>query len=76
MESSVHLMGDLFQQLGLADDARSIECFIDAHRPLPDETHVVDAEFWTPTQSQFLREKLAEDGDWSGLVDSLGSLLS
>ena len=76
MENSIHRLGDLFKQLGLADDIASIERFIRTHRPLSNATPVADAPFWTASQAQFLREEIAKDGDWAELVDILGSLLS
>lgn len=76
MEKSIHKLCELFGQLGLPDDLVSIERFILARRPLSNEIHVADAPFWTPSQAQFLREEIAKDGDWAGLVDILGALLS
>lgn len=76
MESSIHTLRDLFGQLGLPDDAASIEAFVAAHRPLPAGVALADASFWTPSQAQFLREEVADDADWAEIVDTLGSLLS
>ena len=55
MESSIHALSDLFRQLGLADDAASIEHFIVNHRPIPGDQTLAEAEFWRPAQAQFLR---------------------
>lgn len=76
MESPIHLLSDLFRQLGLPDDPESIETFLADHRPLPPDIPVAEAAFWTPSQADFLREEMAEDGDWTELVDWLGVLLS
>jgi len=76
MESPFHRLPDLFRQLGLPDDRASMERFIARHRPLAANTALCDAPFWTPSQAQFLREKVAEDADWAELVDRLASLLS
>jgi hypothetical protein len=76
MEYSIHRLCDLFRQLGLRDDVAAIERFIATHRPLPNQIHVADAPFWTPSQARFLREEIAKDGDWAELVDILGALLS
>ena len=76
MESSVHVLRDLFRQLGLPDDPASIEAFIIAHRPLPPGVALTDAPFWTPSQAQFLREEIADDADWAEIVDTLGALRS
>jgi len=76
MESGIHQLSDLFRQLGLPDDRLAIEAFVAAHRPLPKGVAMADADFWTPSQAQFLREEISEDGDWAELVDLLGSMLS
>jgi hypothetical protein len=71
MEKSLHSMNALFAQLGLASDAQSIEQFIAEHSPLDPAVSVVDASFWAPAQSAFLRQQLAADADWAELVDEL-----
>ena len=75
MELPVHKFKDLFSQLGLPDDSPSIESFIASHRPVPDGVRLADAPFWSPSQSQFLREEILEDADWAELVDSLDASL-
>lgn len=75
MELPVHHFRDLFRQLGLPDDSGSIERFIAEHRPLPDGMRLAEAPFWTPAQSQFLREEILDDADWAELVDSLDASL-
>ena len=76
MEPAIHRMSDLFQQLGLADDASAMDLFITTHRPLPPGVKLADAQFWTPSQAQFLRETIQDDTDWAELVDSLAARLS
>ncbi len=76
MDSSIHSMGDVFRQLGLPDDPAAIDNFIAAHRPLRPGVELADAPFWTPSQAQFLREKIIDDADWAELVDSLAARLS
>lgn len=76
MENAIHKLSDLFRQLGLADDAESIDAFIAAHRPPPAGTPLADAPFWNPAQAQFLREELGDDADWAELVDELAARLS
>ncbi len=76
MEPAIHRMSDLFQQLGLADDASAMDLFITRHRPLPPGVKLADAQFWTPSQAQFLRETIQDDTDWAELVDSLAARLS
>ena len=71
MDPSHHPMCELFAQLGLPDDAASIEAFIQQHHPLPMTTRLYDAPFWSPSQAALIREKLAEDADWAVLIDTL-----
>ena len=75
MESAIHRLCDLFQQLGLPAAPAEVEAFIARHRPLPADTALPDAPIWSPSQAQFLREQLQHDADWSELVDSLSAQL-
>ncbi len=75
MESSVHILSELFRQLGLPDDGPSIERFIVAHRPIEGSIRLADASFWSTSQTQFLRGEIAEDADWAEVVDALDSRL-
>ncbi|HJV91618.1 MAG TPA: DUF2789 domain-containing protein [Holophagaceae bacterium] len=71
MESHVHLMTELFVQLGLPSDPPAIQAFLAKHRPLPSHLPLAQAPFWNPAQAAFLREGLQEDGDWAGIIDKL-----
>lgn len=75
MEAQTHSMKQLFAQLGLPDDSASIDAFIAAHAPLPAALRLADVPFWTPAQAAFLRAELAEDADWSAVVDTLDARL-
>lgn len=75
MESPVHALSDLFRQLGLPDDAASIEQFIASHRPLAPHVTLADACCWSASQAQFLREQISADADWAEIVDSLDARL-
>lgn len=75
MESPVHRFDELFRQLGLPDDAASIESFLAAHRPQPNDLAVCHMPFWTASQAAFLHEEIMKDGDWAEIVDELGLLL-
>lgn len=75
MEQSVHTLSELFKQLGLPDDERSIEGFIASHRPLPESVRLPDADFWNESQRHFLSEEWDEDADWVELVDTLNNRL-
>ena len=71
MESTVHPFSELFAQLGLPNETGAIEAFIATHSPLPDAIPLAEAAFWTPAQAAFLKAEIAEDADWSAVVDSL-----
>ena len=71
MESQTHTLANLFAQLGLPSEPGAIEAFITLHTPLPDAVPLAEAAFWTPAQAAFLKAEIAEDADWSAVVDSL-----
>lgn len=75
MDSTFHPFSELFAQLGLPSDARSIEAFLDRHAPLDAGIALADAPFWTRAQATMLREELLEDGDWAEVVDRLNAAL-
>lgn len=75
METPIHSLGDLFLQLGLDADPAAIDTFVALHRPLSDRVLLADAPFWDASQARLLREELAKDGDWSGVIDCLNTLL-
>jgi hypothetical protein len=75
MELSNHQFTELFDQLGLASDSASIESFIASHRPVDETIDLWSASFWSPAQSQFLRESLKADADWAPVVDQLNVAL-
>ena len=75
MEPTVHPFSELFAQLGLADDSASIQQFIATHSPIPDGMRLEDAPFWSPSQSQLLREERRDDADWAMVVDRLNVAL-
>jgi Protein of unknown function (DUF2789) len=74
MELTTPTLPQLFEQLGLACDPTSIDHFVASHS-LPKDVKLIDAEFWTPQQSRFLKEELREDADWAPVVDELNVLL-
>ena len=71
MNPSFHPMHELFAQLGLPDDPASIEAFIQQHWPLRPDTRLCDAPFWSASQAELIKEKLADDADWAVLIDTL-----
>lgn len=75
METPVHSLPALFKQLGLPDDAQSIDQFIASHSPLKPSLHLADAFFWSEGQRQLLQDEILEDADWAVVVDQLDVLL-
>lgn len=75
MDTNPHNLPNLFKQLGLPGQATDIDAFIATHR-LPQGTALADAAFWTPEQAAFLKQSLADDSDWSEVVDELATRLS
>ena len=74
MDTSLHTLCALFAQLGLPDSPANIRAFIASH-PLPADTAIEDAPFWTPAQARLLREALIVDADWAEVVDRLNLAL-
>lgn len=70
METNPHNMSNLFRQLGLPDEQRDIDAFVHTHR-LQAHTALAEAPFWSAAQARFLTQSLAEDSDWSEVVDEL-----
>jgi hypothetical protein len=66
---------ELFAQLGLPCDAAGIAAFVKTHTPLAGDMALHDADFWTPAQAAFLREKWLEDADWAHRIDQLSEAL-
>lgn len=75
MDLSTPTMHDLFAQLGLPNDEDDVQQFIARHRPIPEATALPDAAFWTPAQTQFLREQWQRDAEWAEVVDQLNIAL-
>ena len=65
----------LFEQLGLSGQPADVDAFIAQHRPLADDVLLPNAPFWTPAQSQFLREEFKDDAEWIPVIDQLNVML-
>jgi len=74
MDAPTYTLEDLFEQLGLESSPEAIDTFIGEHT-LPDDVKLIDADFWTPQQAQFLKEELREDAVWAIAVDELNQRL-
>lgn len=75
MDTSLHLVKDLFLQIGLSNDDLEIEDFILKNKGIPPSTPIWEADFWTPSQADFLKESYDDDSDWVEAVDQLDALL-
>jgi hypothetical protein len=75
METPIHSLNSLFDQLGLDSTDQAIETFIDGHRPLAGNIELHEADFWSASQASFLKEERDEDADWAEIVDQLNALL-
>lgn len=75
MNKPSHHFSELFAQLGLANDDRSIAQFLSNYTGRSQGVRLPDAPFWTRSQAAFLRESLSQDSDWTGLVDQLSKAL-
>lgn len=75
METPIHSISNLFDQLGLPSDEGAIERFIATHSPLGTDALLAEAPFWTSSQASFLREEIIEDADWAEVVDELNARL-
>ena len=67
-------MTHLFEQLGLDAREDAIALFIVTHQ-LNAQTHIVQADYWSEAQRQFLEEKIQSDGEWAIVVDQLNESL-
>ncbi len=75
MDTSVHTMSALFEQLGLPSGDTEIAAFIKANSPLPNSVAMTAAGFWSPAQRAFLSEAIVDDADWAEIVDQLDTAL-
>lgn len=71
MDTSNHnSMKTLFDQLGLPSGLNDIETFMAAHKLATDQ-RIENADFWTSSQANFLRDAISDDADWAEVVDHL-----
>lgn len=75
MDTSPATLAEPFRQLGLPDDAASIDDFVAHHCPLEPQFDLCEAPFWTPAQARVLREEIALDAEWAEVVDRLNLML-
>ncbi len=75
METPIHSLASLFDQLGLESSVQAIEKFINNHKPLPGNIELYQASFWNNSQAIFLQQAKEDDADWAEIVDQLNAML-
>jgi len=65
----------LFKQLGLDDDAASIDAFFERYAPLAGDISLWEAPWWNVAQADFLHQALRDDANWQIAVDELNTRL-
>ena len=76
MRGNVYTLSDLFKQLGLPADPKSIADFIARHAGACQTCTLPYAAIWTDSQRAFLKEAINEDSDWAIPAERLTGLLS
>lgn len=74
IEGNLPTLEHLFNQLGLDSSESGIQEFI-ANHTLKRGEPLENAEFWTRSQSEFLRECWQMDADWVGAIEQLNIAL-
>ena len=75
METPIHTIAALFQQLGLGSSSEEIDSFIDSSSPLASNVMLHNADIWNTSQASFLKQMKDEDADWAEIVDQLDVML-
>ena len=75
METPIHSLVSLFDQLGLDSSVHAIEDFINRNKSLPAHVDLYMADFWNSSQASFLKQAKEEDADWAEIVDQLNAML-
>ena len=70
MDTQIHDMTNLFSQLGLPADDKSINQFLGAHY-LDDTMKLTDAPFFNTGQKSFISESIEQDSDWCEMIDQM-----
>ncbi|MBV8658400.1 MAG: DUF2789 domain-containing protein [Burkholderiales bacterium] len=75
MDTGHHELANLFDALGLPNQASAIDDFIRRYK-LPPGIPIFEAPIWNAAQKEMLRTAIEEDSDWAEAVDTLATLLS
>lgn len=71
METEVHSLNTLFDQLGLQSSDKAIDAFIAKNGKLPKDVKLHEARFWTQSQANFIKQAINQDAGWAEVVDHL-----
>ncbi|KFZ37196.1 hypothetical protein HR45_12355 [Shewanella mangrovi] len=74
MDTVIPDFTSLFAQLGLDNDDRAIEQFIDTHK-LPANVRIAEAPYWNTSQRLFFEEAITQDAQWAETIEHLDSAL-
>lgn len=69
-----YTLESLMAQLGLEGE-HELAALRDQHGELESGTSIMNAPYWSDSQSAFLREAIETDGPWSVAVGQLDALL-
>ena len=75
MESPIHNLTSLFDQLGLGSSKEDIKEFINKNKPLAGRLKLHKADMWNASQASFLKQVKEQDADWVEIVDQLDAML-
>ncbi|MFT7126757.1 MAG: hypothetical protein ACI9HX_000434 [Pseudoalteromonas tetraodonis] len=75
METPIHSIVSLFDQLGLKSSDEGIRNFAATNAPLAAGVDLHKAPFWNASQASFLQQALEEDADWVEIVNQLDAML-
>lgn len=75
MEASAHNLNALFAQLGMDSHDEAIQAFVKQHKGSVEHIRLFEADFWSRSQADFIRQALDEDADWAMVVDQLSAML-
>lgn len=75
METPLHSIVSLFDQLGLNSTEEGVNNFINKNGKLLGNIELHKADFWNTSQANFLKQALDEDADWVEIVNQLDAML-
>ena len=75
METPIHSIVSLFDQLGLNSTEEGVNNFINKNGKLSSNIELHKADFWNTSQANFLKQALDEDADWVEIVNQLDAML-